>query len=212
LNPTFCSKAVCVARNWRAHIKELGNVEPEEPVFFIKPTTAICPLSEPIVLPKWSGEVHHEIELALLVDTPLKDATLEQAAAAVSHVALALDLTARDVQARLKQAGLPWEKSKAFDGSLPLGRWIPVQEVGDLGELELKLLVNGAVAQCGKISQMIHSPIDLLVEASRYFTLSAGDILLTGTPAGVGPLAPGDQLELFLSGQWAETTEVYHGC
>jgi len=186
----------------------MGNQEPKEPVFFLKPATSFCSLSAPIRLPSWSAEVHHEIELALLIEKELNNPTAEEAIAGVSHVALALDLTARDIQNKLKAAGLPWEKAKAFDRSLPLGDWIGVEHVGDWGELELKLEVNGKVAQCGKMKQMIFSPVQLLVEASRYFTLCAGDVLLCGTPAGVGPLAPGDQLQLSLSDQWVQKTEV----
>lgn len=205
LTPT---KAVCVARNWRGHIAELGNQTPKQPVFFIKPPSAIRPLEAPIQLPEFSSEVHHEIELALLVGQPLKGASLNQAQAAVFAVALALDLTARDLQNSLKEKGLPWEKAKAFDGALPLGPWVPAEEAGDLGELDLCLKINGQTKQQGKIRGMIHQPYELLAEASRYFSFEPGDLLLCGTPEGVGPLASGDELELSLSGGHLQRTRV----
>jgi len=204
------TKAVCVARNWRGHIRELGNVEPSEPPFFHKPLSAFRPLSEPIHLPHWSSEVHHEVELALRIDQRLCGAGLEQVAQSVGAVALALDLTARDVQNRLKAQGLPWEKAKSFDGSLPLGPWIPITEVGPLEELELRLEVNERLRQQGKLALMIHSPFAWVAEASRYFTLEPGDVVLTGTPEGVASLRAGDKLVLTLSGHWRQETRVAH--
>ena len=204
------AKAVCVARNWKAHIQELGNAEPEEAVFFLKPSTALCSLSEPVQLPTWSRSVHHEVELALLIQTELKQATLAQASAAISHGAISLDLTARDIQSHLKAKGLPWEKAKAFDRSLPIGPWIPIADLGPLEEIEIQLSVNGHCRQSGIAKQMICGPLELLVEASRFFTLLPGDILLTGTPSGVGPLLCGDQLELTINRTWAVSTEVIH--
>ena len=202
-------KAVCVARNYRAHAQELGNPIPDEPVFFLKPPSAICPLEEPLVLPSWSNSVHHEIELAVLVKNRLSNASLEEVRAGLGPVAVALDLTARDIQQKLKEKGLPWEKAKAFARALPLGPWIEGLALDQPITLELK--INGQTRQKGNTSQMIHSIFALAQEASRYFTLEPGDLLLTGTPEGVGPLAPGDQLELILADRWRYLTQVAHG-
>ncbi|MDT8445966.1 MAG: fumarylacetoacetate hydrolase family protein [bacterium] len=203
-----CSKAVCVARNWRGHIRELGNETPQEPVFFIKPTSCLTPLEAPIRLPGYSHEVHYEVELALLVSKPLSNASLAEAREAVSAVAIALDLTARDIQTQLKAKGLPWEKAKCFDGALPLGPWIGLNQAGPLGDLELQLDQNGQRRQTGRIDGMIHQPFELLSEASRYFSFAPGDLLLCGTPEGVGPLQHGDLLSLSLSGRWTYQTRV----
>jgi len=211
LKAFFGAKAVCVARNWRGHIQELGNEEPEQPVFFIKPSSALCSLSEPIRLPTWSQDVQHEVELALLIDNRLHEASVAEVQAGISRCALSIDLTARDIQTALKAKGLPWEKAKAFDCSLPIGPWISLDGIGPLSEVELRLSVNGQLRQCGQIKQMIHSPFALVSEASRYFTLLPGDVVVTGTPAGVGRLRVGDQLKLSLNQSWHQSTEVIGG-
>lgn len=200
------SKVVCVGSNYAKHIKEMGSATPTEPVIFIKPETALCDLRQPISIPKEFGSVHHEIELAVLIGSTLKQASEEHVAKAIAGYGIALDLTLRDVQAGLKKAGQPWEKAKGFDNSCPLSGFIAVNEFeGDPQDTELKLLVNGEVRQQGSTADMISPILPLIAYMSRFFTLRAGDVVITGTPEGVGPMASGDQLELSMGGHGIST-------
>ncbi len=193
------NKVVCVGSNYAKHIKEMGSAHPDEPVIFIKPETALCDINQPIVIPKNLGEVHHEIELAILIGMPLKNADEDRVSRAIAGYAVALDLTLRDLQAKLKQAGQPWEKSKAFDGSCPISGFIPMNSSSDLQNIQLSLEVNGEIRQSGSTRDMITPVLPLISYMSRFFTLRAGDIILTGTPEGVGPLSSGDMLKLSIN-------------
>ncbi|QCR35987.1 fumarylacetoacetate hydrolase family protein [Nissabacter sp. SGAir0207] len=193
------SKVVCVGSNYAKHIKEMGNQASAEPVLFIKPETALCDLRQPIAIPKEFGSVHHEVELAVLIGSPLKQASEERVASAIAGYGVALDLTLRDLQAEFKKAGQPWEKAKGFDGSSPVSGFIPVAEFGDPQQATLKLAVNGDVRQQGTTADMITPILPLISYMSKFFTLRPGDIILTGTPEGVGPLAAGDALEISLN-------------
>ena len=190
-------KIACVGRNYAAHAAELGNPLTEVPLLFLKPATSAVDLHAPLRLPQGLGSVHHETELALLIGAPLTDASPQQAKAAIAGIGLALDLTLRDVQDQLKKQGHPWERAKAFDGSYPVSHFIAPGTV-DLQNLSLQLWRNDALQQEGNTSQMLFPVIELLCEMSRVFTLQPGDIVSTGTPAGVGPLASGDRLRLLL--------------
>lgn len=192
------SKIVCVGRNYADHAAELNNPLPTEPLLFIKPSTAVTRLPQ-VLIPPHQGACHHELELALLIGAPLRRARSEQALAAVAAVGLALDLTLRDVQNRLKSAGQPWERAKAFDGSCALGPFIDAAAV-DLAEpFALQLYKNNQLVQQGNTADLLFPLALLLADISQQFTLLPGDVVLTGTPAGVGPLAAGDQLQLCLS-------------
>ncbi len=193
------NKVVCVGSNYAKHIKEMGSAVPEEPVVFIKPETALCDITQSIVIPKDFGEVHHEIEMAILIGMPLKNAGEDRVSRSIVGYAVALDLTLRDLQAKFKQAGQPWEKSKAFDGSCPISGFIPVSNPNDLQNIELSLEINGEVRQSGSTRDMITPILPLISYMSRFFTLRAGDVILTGTPEGVGPLASGDMLKLSIN-------------
>ncbi|MCU8587403.1 fumarylacetoacetate hydrolase family protein [Erwinia pyrifoliae] len=200
------SKVVCVGSNYAKHIEEMGGAIPSEPVLFIKPETAICDLRQPLTVPQGLGAVHHEIELAVLIGSTLKQASEQHVAQAIAGYGIALDLTLREVQAGCKQAGQPWEKAKGFDNSCPLSGFIPVSEFQDDPQnVELKLTVNGEVRQQGRTAGMIHKILPLIVYMSRYFTLRAGDVILTGTPEGVGPMQSGDKLALSLGGRTVST-------
>ncbi|WP_369855538.1 fumarylacetoacetate hydrolase family protein [Candidatus Thalassolituus haligoni] len=187
-------KAVCVGRNYAAHAAELNNPVPERPLLFIKPADAIVAMEGDITIPVNAGAVHHELEIALLIGRPLSFANHQQALAAIAGVGLALDLTLRDVQDGLKQKGHPWERAKAFDGACPVSRFVAAEQVNDWADLNVSLLRNGTMQQQGSSAAMLFPVADLLVEISQHFTLNPGDLVLTGTPAGVGPLEPGDQL------------------
>lgn len=190
-------KIVCVGRNYAAHAAELNNPIPTEPILFIKPASAACNLAEPLQIPQGRGSVHHETELAILIGAPLRHATAAQARAAIAGIGLALDLTLRDVQDKLKKEGQPWERAKAFDGAYPVSTFISPQHI-DLQKLSLQLYRNNHLQQDGNTSQMLFGAIDLIVEISNTFSLQPGDIVSTGTPAGVGPLQSGDHLVALL--------------
>ncbi|AJJ10120.1 fumarylacetoacetate (FAA) hydrolase family protein [Yersinia rohdei] len=199
------SKVVCVGSNYAEHIKEMGGAASVEPVLFIKPETALCDIRQPVSIPKDFGAVHHEVELAVLIGTPLKQATEDKVARAIAGYGVALDLTLRELQLNLKKAGQPWEKSKAFDGSCPISGFIPVAEFGDAQNVELSLTINDELRQKGNTRDMITPIIPLISYISRFFTLRAGDIILTGTPQGVGPMKSGDMLKIMLNGKSLNT-------
>jgi 5-carboxymethyl-2-hydroxymuconate isomerase len=201
-------KIVCVARNYAEHARELGNPVPERAVLFIKPASAILADGGTVVIPPYGSDCHHELELAILIGRSGKN--IPQVAA-LDHVAgygVALDLTLRDIQADLKARGLPWEIAKAFDTACPLSAFVPATQVADPQQLSLRLRVNGELRQDGTTAAMLRPVAQLISEASGYFTLEAGDVLLTGTPAGVGPLRSGDRVEAEIDGVGTLTVSV----
>ncbi|MFC3912667.1 fumarylacetoacetate hydrolase family protein [Pseudaeromonas sharmana] len=206
--PWHPGKAVCVGRNYAAHAAELGNAIPDTPLLFIKPDTAFRHLPGPIVIPGDAGAVHFEGELTLLIGQTLTRASREQAMAGVAGIALALDLTLRDLQSELKQRQYPWEKAKAFDGSCPVSPFVPLQRDDLLAPWCFQITVNDEIRQRGDSRQMIWPMVDLVAEISQHFTLRPGDLVLTGTPAGVGPLHAGDRLRLQLGHLPAWDVEV----
>jgi 2-keto-4-pentenoate hydratase/2-oxohepta-3-ene-1,7-dioic acid hydratase in catechol pathway len=199
-------KIVCVGRNYLAHIHELGNEIPDEPLLFMKPETAAVQFAEPFSIP--SGDVHFETELAILIGQTLTRATPEQCRAAVAGIGLALDLTRRDLQNELKQKSLPWEVAKAFDGACPLTPFMPVLPSDDLTSLTFKMWLNGTLTQEGHANLMRHSVVQLLTCIATHFTLKPGDVVLTGTPAGVGRLHAGDRIRLLLNNQHEFSSHV----
>lgn len=188
-------RLICIGRNYGEHAKELGNAVPDEPVVFLKPESALIPLGGPIRLPAFSSDVHHEIELVFSI-------ARRNGQAFADRVTIGLDLTARDVQQALKAKGLPWEKAKAFDGSAYVADAFTAVESFPAGHhVEFMLKKNGHVAQSGHSGQMIFDVPSLIAHVERYMRLETGDLLFTGTPAGVGPLRPGDRLEGYLLGE-----------
>jgi 5-carboxymethyl-2-hydroxymuconate isomerase len=193
-------KIVCVARNYAEHARELGNPVPEQAVLFIKPASSLLPDGGTVLIPAYSSDCHHEIELAVLIGRTGKQVAEADALTLVAGYGVALDLTLRDVQAGLKAKGLPWEIAKAFDTACPLSAFVPAEEVANPQQLRLRLTVNGDLRQDGTTADMLRPVARLISEASTYFTLEAGDILLTGTPSGVGPIRSGDRLEAVIEG------------
>lgn len=187
-------KIVCIGRNYREHIRELGNEIPESPVLFMKPATSIVHDGGMIVIPPYSRDCHHEVELALLIGRRGKAIREEEAYAHVAGYGVAIDLTLRDVQTQLKAKGLPWEIAKAFDTSCPLSDFVPAAMIADPQHLRLCLEVNGTMRQNSNTDRMMRTIPRLIREISEIFTLEPGDIILTGTPEGVGPLVSGDQV------------------
>lgn len=200
-------KIVCVGRNYAEHAKELNNPIPDQPLLFIKPATAAVDMRAPIALPVNAGDCHHELEVSILIGKQLTSATKENALEAIAGIGLGLDLTLRGLQSTLKKKGHPWERAKAFDGSCPLSPFAAVDDI-DLKNLELRLFKNGALQQSGNTSEMLFSVTDLLVNISQSFSLMPGDVVMTGTPAGVGPLESGNLLRAELGDLFSIETRV----
>jgi 2-keto-4-pentenoate hydratase/2-oxohepta-3-ene-1,7-dioic acid hydratase in catechol pathway len=186
----------CIGRNYAEHAKEMGNALPPEPVVFMKPATSLVGLGETLTLPRDRGSVHHEMELVLAVGAEARELKPEAALALVAGVTLGLDLTLRDEQARLKQAGAPWELAKAFDGSAVVGRFARAPFKFDPQGLDMLCTVNGQVRQHGNTREMLFPIPAILAFLSRRWRLLPGDLVYTGTPAGVGPLRPADRVEI----------------
>lgn len=203
-------KIVCIGRNYADHAKELGNAVPAEPLFFFKPESAVLHKDHPFTIPEWTTDCHFEVELIVRMDRAAKWISPEHAARCYTTVGLGIDFTARDVQAKLKAAGKPWEKAKAFDGSAVVSQeFVPLSELGgDVQDLRFTLHVNGEEVQAGHTADMLF-PVDALIaHVSRYSTWKTGDLLFTGTPAGVGPVRSGDHLEGRLGGRTMFTLDV----
>ncbi|MDA9863837.1 fumarylacetoacetate hydrolase family protein [Flavobacteriales bacterium] len=196
-------KIVCIGRNYADHAAELGNAVPAEPLFFFKPESAILHKDHPFAVPEWTEDCHYEVELVVRMDRAAKWIEEGHASRCYTQVGLGIDFTARDVQQKLKAAGKPWEKAKAFDGSAVLSKaWVPLADLGgDVQDIRFSLLKNGAVVQEGHTADMLF-PVDALIaHVSKYSTWKTGDLLFTGTPAGVGPVQSGDHLEGRLGGR-----------
>jgi 2-keto-4-pentenoate hydratase/2-oxohepta-3-ene-1,7-dioic acid hydratase in catechol pathway len=201
-------KIVCVGRNYAAHARELNHPIPSRPLLFIKPATALAPLEAPLVIPRRQGAVHFELEVALLIGRQLDSTHSIDAVTAIAGIGLALDLTLRDVQAQLKDNGLPWEIAKGFDGACPCSMFAASGHFPDPGNIDFTLELNGVLRQTGNTGAMLFPMEGLLQEMATHFTLLPGDIVLTGTPEGVGALQPGDRLRLKLADQLAFDTHV----
>tara|TARA_B100000902_G_C27173278_1_gene844963 strand:- start:146 stop:829 length:684 start_codon:yes stop_codon:yes gene_type:complete len=192
-------KAVCVGRNYADHVRELNNEIPNSPVLFLKPNTCLVDINEPLNIPVHLGECHFETEMSLLIGEKLTNCSLKDAETGVIGIGLSLDLTLRDLQIQLKRSGLPWDKAKAFDGSCPTSNFVSRPLCGDLNKQQIALYQNNCLRQNDNSSKMLMSAIELVKYITKFFTLLPGDIVLTGTPAGVGPLKLGDTLKISLS-------------
>jgi len=187
-------KIICIGRNYLKHARELERDIPTEPVFFMKPDSSLLLDNRPFFLPEFSKEVHYEVELVVKINRLGKTIEARYANRYYSEIGLGIDFTARDLQRQLIEKGLPWEKAKAFDASAILGDFIPKEELGDLGQINFSLHQNGNVVQDGNSKDMIFA-IDTIIEyVSKFVTLKIGDLIYTGTPAGVGPVAINDHL------------------
>jgi 2-keto-4-pentenoate hydratase/2-oxohepta-3-ene-1,7-dioic acid hydratase in catechol pathway len=200
-------KILCVGRNYSEHAKELGNAVPENPVIFSKPDTALLRNGEPFYIPGFSNDVHHEIELVIKINKVGKKIQEKFARNYFSEIGLGIDFTARDKQNELKLKGLPWELAKAFDGSAPIGNFINIENI-DLKNIDFSLQKNGQLVQQGNTSQMIFSFEQIVSFVSQYFTLKVGDLIYTGTPAGVSQVNIGDHLEGFIGSESMLICEV----
>ena len=192
-------KIICIGRNYTEHIAELQNEKPTEPVIFLKPDSAILLKKMPFFIPPFSKDVHYEVELLVRINKIGKHIQQKFAHKYYDEIGLGIDFTARDLQQKLKEKGLPWEKAKAFDGSAVIGeKWLPKSHFRDLNEIEFSLEKNEKIVQKGTSSHMLWKFDEIIEYISQYFTLKIGDIIFTGTPAGVGPVAINDTLTGFI--------------
>lgn len=191
----------CIGRNWAKHAKELNNPIPTTPLIFTKTPTTLCPFDQTIDLPLALGRCDHELEIAILLNKPLQNANPLQAKAAISHYGLALDLTLRDIQSQLKQKGQPWFTAKNFVNATPISPMLPFHTDIDLTDIQFALTINGQTRQQGTTADMLNPIIDFIIAASQQVPLLPGDLLLTGTPEGVGPLHHQDKLSASINGK-----------
>lgn len=191
-------KVVCVGRNYADHAKELNNPIPTVPLLFIKPASSVVRMDQPFRLLRNLGEVHFETELAILIGETLSGVDEAEALSGIAGVGVALDLTLRDLQSELKKAGQPWEKAKSFDGACPMSSFLPIGQIDDLQNIQIRLTLNGEVRQDGNSALMLNPVLALISYITTFFTLQPGDVVITGTPAGVGPVRPGDKLSVEL--------------
>ncbi|WP_305953302.1 fumarylacetoacetate hydrolase family protein [Emticicia oligotrophica] len=197
----FFMKIIAIGRNYAEHIKELNNERPDEPVIFTKPETAILRDGEPFFYPDFSNDIHHEVEIIVKISKMGKNIEDKFAHKYYDEIGIGIDFTARDIQSKLKSKGLPWDLAKGFNGSAPISSFVPKTKYADLKDLNFHLDVNGEIRQQGNTSMMLY-PIDTIIAfISKYFTLKTGDIIFTGTPAGVGPVKIGDKLSAFVEGE-----------
>ena len=191
-------KIICIGRNYVNHIAELNNERPDEPVIFLKPDTAILPKKTPFVIPEFSNEIHHEIEILVKINKVGKYIDAKFAHKYYDEIGLGIDFTARDVQNKLKEKGLPWEKAKAFDGSAIIGDFLPKNNFSSTENITFELKNNGTTVQKGNTSRMLWKIDEIVSYVSQYFTLKKGDVIFTGTPEGVAKVSPNDVLEGFI--------------
>jgi len=193
--PIRVGKIVCVGRNYAEHVREMKAEIPTFPVLFLKPATAIIGDGDSVVLPPISNDLHHEVEMTVLIGTEGRDISRQEALSHVAGYGIGLDMTLRDVQDQAKKKGLPWTVAKGFDTSAPLSEFVPASTIADLHSLEVHLRVNDELRQQGKTRDFIFPVDELISTISQFFTLEAGDIIFTGTPHGVSRVVPGDRLK-----------------
>ena len=194
-------KIICIGRNYLAHVKELDNALPTEPMFFMKPDTALLPAGEPFPYPDFSKEIHYETELVLRICKSGKAIDEKKASEYYDAITVGIDFTARDLQSQCKAKGHPWEIAKAFDYSAPIGEFKKISELRNPDDIAFGMKLNGEWVQQGHSRDMIFSFDKIIAHVSRFVTLNEGDIIFTGTPQGVGEVHVGDRLELFLEEQ-----------
>lgn len=194
-------KIICIGRNYAAHIAELQNEKPEEPVIFIKPDSSVLPKQQDFYIPDFSKDIHYEVEVLVKIKKVGKHITEEFAPSYYDEIGLGIDFTARDLQSKLKEKGLPWEKAKGFDGAAVIGEWLPKSKFTNVDGLNFRLLKNEVVVQEGNTNLMLWKIDALIAYVSKFFMLKKGDILFTGTPAGVGKVIPNDYLSGYLENE-----------
>jgi 2-keto-4-pentenoate hydratase/2-oxohepta-3-ene-1,7-dioic acid hydratase in catechol pathway len=193
-------KIICIGRNYVKHIEELDNERPKEPVVFMKPDSAVLLKNNPFIIPPFSNDIHYEVEILVKINRIGKFIDQKFAHKYYDEIGLGIDFTARDLQSKLKEKGLPWEKAKAFDGSAVIGKYVDKSTL-DLENIKFQLYQNDKLVQDGESSHMLWKIDELIAYVSQYFTLKIGDVIFTGTPAGVGQVQPNDELRGILEGK-----------
>lgn len=192
-------KLICIGRNYAKHISELDSEKPDHPVVFMKPDSSVLLKNNPFIIPSFSDDVHHEVEVLVKIKKVGKHIQSKFAHKYYDEIGLGIDFTARDIQNQLKDKGLPWEKAKGFDGAAVIGeRWFPKSELENFNDISFRLEKNKEIVQAGSTSEMLWKIDELIAYVSQYFTLKIGDIIFTGTPSGVGRVEEGDVLEGFI--------------
>ncbi len=191
-------KIICIGRNYAKHIAELANEKPDNPVIFLKPDSAILAKKQPFFIPPFSKDIHYEVEVLVKITKVGKYIDQKFAPKYYDEIGLGIDFTARDVQAKCKEKGLPWEKSKAFDGSAVIGKFFPKENIDNINNLAFTLFKNKDLVQDGNTKSMLWKIDELIAYVSQFFTLKKGDVLFTGTPAGVGRVQENDILTGFI--------------
>lgn len=194
-------KIICIGRNYIDHAKELNNPVPKEPVFFIKPDTALLPKRNPFVYPSFTKDLHYEVEIVLRINKIGKHIEEKFAHKYYNEIGIGIDFTARDVQQQCKEKGLPWEKAKAFDFSAPTSDFVPIKNFKDINQLNFELKVNDELKQKGNTKDMLFNFNQIVAYISQFVTLKIGDYIYTGTPAGVGPIDINDKIACFIEGE-----------
>lgn len=201
-------KIICIGRNYAKHIEELANEKPEDPVIFLKPDSAVLPKNQPFIIPAFSNEIHYEVEVLIKICKVGKYINEKFASNYYEQIGLGIDFTARDIQDKCKEKGLPWEKAKAFDGSAVIGNFFPKGELGNLEDMKFKLYKNNELVQDGNTNAMLWKIDELIAYVSQFFTLKKGDIIFTGTPSGVGKVNENDILKGSLKNKEAFTIKI----
>lgn len=201
-------KIICIGRNYVDHIEELANEKPKDPVVFIKPDSAVLPKEQDFYIPEFSNEIHYEVEVLIKIKKVGKHINEKFAHTYYDEIGLGLDFTARDLQSKLKEKGLPWEKAKGFDGSAVIGKWVDKKLFNDINNLNFSLTRNGNIVQQGNTGLMLWGIDSLISYVSKFFMLKKGDIIFTGTPAGVGKISPNDYLSGTLEGEEMFTIKI----
>ncbi|MET7030666.1 fumarylacetoacetate hydrolase family protein [Sediminicola luteus] len=201
-------KIICIGRNYADHIKELNNERPSDPVVFIKPDSSVLPKEQDFYIPEFTKDVHYEVEVLVKIKKVGKHIEEKFAHTYYDEVGLGIDFTARDVQSALKEKGLPWEKAKGFDGAAVVGKWLPKTNIKDLNNLNFSLSKNGELVQQGNTSMMLWKIDEIIAYVSTYFMLKKGDIIFTGTPAGVGKIETNDYLSGKLENEELFTVKI----
>ena len=194
-------KLICIGRNYTKHIEELENEKPKDPVVFLKPDTAVLLKKQPFFIPDFSNDVHHEVEILIKINKVGKHIDRKFAYKYYDEIGLGIDFTARDLQSQLKSKGLPWEKAKAFDGAAVIGKWLPKTNFKNVNNISFTLHKNDTIVQDGNTNLMLWKIDELIEYVSKYFTLKIGDIIFTGTPAGVGKVVANDKLKGFIENE-----------
>lgn len=201
-------KIICIGRNYAEHAKELNNPLPKEPVFFLKPDTCLIQKNQPFFYPDFSEDIHYETEIVVRINKIGKHIQRKFAHTYYSEIGIGIDFTARDLQQKCKEKGLPWEIAKAFDNAAPISKFVDISKFDNIQNINFHLDINGKTVQNGNTADMIFKVDEIIEYVSKFITLKIGDLIFTGTPAGVGPVKIGDKLEAFIEDEFILKVDI----